>query len=280
MICCSPEQSAPKRLQVSTSILPQKYFLEKLGFGLIDVSVLVPPGTSPHTYEPRPSQMAQLARAQVYFATGIEFEDAWLSRLTSDNPGLLVVHCDSGIPKIPVTGRIEREVLGLPPEKDGHEHIRLDPHVWLSPELVKIQVLTMAKALGSADTARRRQYMENYRMFLKEIDTLQTNIRGILANDSGKTFMVFHPSWGYFAKEFHLNQVAIEVEGKEPSVRELKAILNFARKENINTIFIQPQFSDRSARIIASTLTAKVAVANDLAYDWGNNLLTFAKEVR
>jgi zinc transport system substrate-binding protein len=156
----------------------------------------------------------------------------------------------------------------------------LDPHIWLSPELVKQQAATMTRALSKIDPAHAGLFAKNDSLFSLELSALQDTIRRILSKrkqDQGMPFLVFHPAWGYFAHEFGLRQVSIEVQGKEPNPRELGAILTMARKNGIKTIYVQPQFSRRTAQIIAAQIGAQVVIADPLALDWETNLLQCAR---
>jgi zinc transport system substrate-binding protein len=277
---CGQEKPRIGALLVFVSIAPQKYFIEKIGGPFIAVSVMVEPGVSPHAYEPRPSQMTALSKARAYFSIGLEFEKPWLPRFQSMSSGMMVIQMDSGVAKQPVNA-CDESLKGSATKSDGHHHEGLDPHIWLSPELVKKQVETACHALCRLDPAHESVYQSNCRAFEAEINALQDTIEGILrpitSASAPKTFMVFHPSWGYFASEFHLRQLAVEIEGKEPSARQLQIIIETAKRENTHTIFVQPQFSKRSAEIISRQIGGNVEIADDLAYDWRNNLISFAK---
>jgi zinc transport system substrate-binding protein len=266
----TPETGLPI---VAVSIQPQKYFVEKIARNLVSVLVMVPPGVSEHTYEPKPFQMASLSRAALYFGIGIEFEHAWLPRLAGTYPQLKVVHTDSGIAKMPM-----EEPLFIGTTEDTHEHEGLDPHLWLSPEFVKVQATTMTAALCDRFPRHAAEFRANDLLFMVEIDSLQQEIKTELARRSGTDpIMVFHPAWGYFAREFGLRQMAIEVQGKEPSARDLGTIIDYAQKNRVSTIFVQPQFSRRTAEIIAREVGARIVIADPLAADWAGNLRNFAK---
>lgn len=268
LISCTKSIPHSDKISVFVSIVPQKYFVEKVGKDLVSVSVLVPPGSSPHSYEPRPSQMAGLSRAKLFFTIGVEFENAWIPRIRDNATNLKIVPIDSGIEKIGMTEHHHDEAKHASEHEEG-----LDPHTWLSPELVKMQAKKIMSGLSSVDPSHKETYLTNYQQFVVEIDSLQMKIKVILANCPHPTpFMVFHPSWGYFAKEFDLQQIPIEIEGKEPSPREMVSILSIAKEKRIKTIFIQPQFSSQSAQQIAHEIGATTAVANDLAENWGENL--------
>lgn len=264
-------------LPVCVSILPQKYFVEKIGGSLVHVSVMVPPGANPHLYEPKPGQMAALAKMKIYFAVGITFEDAWLPRLAAINPKMKIVHTEEGIQKIAMETHAPGEKgTGEP---DDHQGIK-DPHIWLSPPEVKIQARNILKALQEVDQADKAVYERNFEAFEKELDALDEALRRIFAGKRGMKFMVFHPSWGYFARDYGLTQVPVELEGKEPKPGQLKALIELAKREGIKVIFVQPQFSARSAEIIAKAIDGQVVFADPLSPDWSNNLRDQAEKFR
>jgi zinc transport system substrate-binding protein len=279
LLCgCMHRHREPEGITVFVSIPPQKYFVDKISGGRVTCLVMVPPGSSPHSYEPRPSQMSQLSSARAYFSIGVELEAAWLPRFVSLSKGLLVVPTDSRIEKIPMEPGITAPGAAHGPRRVGHGG--LDPHIWLSPQLVKIQCASVADGLAAIDPGHAGEYRRNRDLFIRQCDSLHQEIKDVLLKGNGnKIFMVFHPSWGYFAREFGLTQLAIEVEGKEPGAREMQAIMDAARKNGIRTILVQPQFSRRAAAAIARELDASVADADPLAYDWADNLVNVAKEM-
>jgi zinc transport system substrate-binding protein len=277
--------SEAERLPVFVSIVPQKYFVEKIGDGLVDVSVMVPPGYNPHVYEPKPNQMVALSKARIYFAIGITFEEAWLDKFAAINPRMLVVHTDAGVEKIPMLSHYPHELLGDEGEqmaKSEHEdeHGTADPHIWLSPPEVKVIAKNILKALQETDPPNSAAYEKNARRFLEEIDRLDSQLRKIFAGKKGMKFLVYHPSWGYFARAYGLEQVPIEIEGKEPKPAQLKNIIEYARKEHIKVIFVQPQFSTKSAETIARAIGGQVVFADPLSLDWSKNLLDQAEKFK
>jgi zinc transport system substrate-binding protein len=272
LVCAEP-------VKVFVSILPQKYFVEKLGGDLVDVSVMVAPGASPATYEPKPRQMVALARARIYFGIGVPFEKNWLEKIGATNPRMLVVHTENGIEKMVMKQehRHSREGLeGPEAERETHHGIR-DPHVWLSPPLVMLQARNILNALLTVDPVHRAVYEQNYKSFIVEIVSLDEEIRTVFAGrGEDLEFMVFHPAWGYFARAYGLEQVAIELEGKEPKPAELERLVHDAREKKVKVVFVQPQFSQQTARTIARAIGGQVAVADPLAPDWCNNLRAVA----
>ena len=270
---------AADRLSVFVSINPQKYFVQQIGKDLLNVQVMVPPGASPATYEPRPRQMADLSKTRIYFAIGVPFENAWLDKIAAANPAMTVVHTDDGIDKIPMATHQQDEAEAHL-NAGAHGHGGLDPHIWLSPPLVKIQARTIMNALIKMDSSHQAVYQDNYQQFAAQIDRLDNELRSILKDKHGLQFMVFHPSWGYFARAYGLKQVAVEIEGKDPKPAQLKELIAHAREKDINIIFVQPQFSARSAQIVASEIGGQVAVADPLAEDWLSNLRAVAERLK
>jgi zinc transport system substrate-binding protein len=291
MICL-----AAGKLPVFVSIVPQQYFVQQMGKDLVDIQVMVQPGASPATYEPKPQQMADLSKAKIYFAIGVPFENAWLRKIADPNPNMRVIHTDQGIEKLAMAAhhhhhddQAEEHHEGEHHEadhdheksehhgeaaydEDHHGHAGLDPHIWLSPPLVKIQARNILAALQEADPANQRVYEANFKEFTARIDQLDTDLKNTFTGKKGLQFMVFHPAWGYFAHTYGLKQVPIEIEGKDPKPAQLKELVQHARENGIKVVFVQPQFSTKSAELIAREIGGQVAFANPLAEDWMANL--------
>lgn len=259
------------------SIVPQQYFLQQLVGNSVDIMVMVPPGASPHTYEPKPSQMAALARAKAWFTIGVPFEDSWLPRMKSSNPNLEFIPTDKGIVRQPIEfHRHTEEAHGAVGKQNAHG---LDPHIWLSPPLVKKQVATSAAALRRLFPQEAENISRNEAVFTARIDALNEELHQLFDARPGLTFMVFHPSWGYFSREYGLHQEAVELEGKEPKPVQLAGLIARAKKEGIHTLFIQPQFSKKAAKLIAAEIGGVVEVADPLAGDWEANLRSVAASI-
>lgn len=266
--------NAADKLSIFVSIVPQKYFVQQIGKDLVDVKIMVKPGASPATYEPKPRQMAELSQAKLYFSIGVPFENAWLAKISAANPDMKVIHTDHGIEKIAMAAHHHHgeEHHG----EEHHDHAGLDPHIWTSPALVKIQAKTILKELQAADPSHKKVYEANYNAFAAEIDVLDQELKQTLSGKKGLQFMVFHPSWGYFARSYGLKQVPIEIEGKDPKPAQLKELIEHTKEEGIKVIFVQPQFSTKSAKAIAKEIGGQVAFANPLAEDWMANLRMIA----
>jgi zinc transport system substrate-binding protein len=276
------------KVAVFVSIAPQKYFVQQIGKDLVDIQVMVQPGADPHTYEPKPRQMVAFARAQLYFAIGVEFEKARLEKMAATNPQLKVIHIDQGIRKIPMSAyQLDEEAKKHEKDRrraeaadgsgeDRHAHGRLDPHIWLSPPLVLKQAQTILAALQAVDPDRQTIYKTNFEAFSAEIADLDKEFRNTFAGKHGLQFIVFHPAWGYFAHTYGLEQIPVEIEGKNPTPARLEKLIEFAREKNIRVIFAQPQFSAKSAELIAGEIGGQVIFADPLAEDWANNLRAVA----
>ncbi|WP_373500805.1 metal ABC transporter solute-binding protein, Zn/Mn family [Desulfococcus sp.] len=267
---------------VFVSILPQKYFVQQIGKDLVDVQVMVQPGASPHAYEPKPRQMADIAIARAYFAIGVSFETAWLNKISAANPGMKIVHTDDGIDKIAMAahhGEGEHPEDRHPPE-DHHDHGGVDPHIWLSPPLVKLQARAILAGLREIDPSHGGVYEANCRQFMADIDSLDARLKNLFSDQQGLRFMVFHPAWGYFARAYGLTQLAVEIEGKEPKPAQLMALIKNAKENNIRVIFVQPQFSAKSAGLVAREIGGQVVRADPLAEDWTANLLDVADKFK
>lgn len=275
--------SATQPLVVFVSIVPQKYFVQQIGKDLVDVEVMVQPGASPATYEPKPKQMTALSRARIYFSIGVPFENAWLGKISATNPKMKVVATDQGIMKIPMAAHHD-EKHGAMHEGihtgDQHPHGSPDPHIWLSPPLVKVQAQTILKALQEIDAEHAGIYEDNFRQFASAVEALDAQLKALFAAKDGMRFMVFHPSWGYFAKAYGLQQIPIEVEGKNPKPAQLKALIEHAREHKISVVFVQPQFSTKSAELIARGIGGQVVFADPLAENWLDNLSDVASKFK
>ncbi|MGD9823611.1 metal ABC transporter solute-binding protein, Zn/Mn family [Desulfobacter sp.] len=279
-------------VSVFVSIVPQQYFVQQIGKDKVAVSVMVQPGASPATYEPKPAQMAKLSGTRLYFSIGVPFETFWLDKIASASPDMTIVHTDKGIEKQPM-GAHHHEGEDQADHHDDkarteedhdhgndHGHAGLDPHIWLSPRLVKIQAGHILGALTAADPENKDFYTANYNAFIKEIDLLDQDLSQMLKDNAGMQFMVFHPSWGYFARDYNLKMIPIEIEGKDPKPATLQALIRHARDQRIKVIFVQPQFSTKSAELVAKEINGQVIPANPLAPDWLDNMKKMAEQFK
>jgi len=260
---------------VTVSIAPQKYFVEQIAKGLVNVNIMVTPGSSPHTYEPKPTQMKQLAHSDVYFRVGDGFENAWLPKFQSINPKMLIVDTSKDVKKIAMIEPLRDE--STPAQVEDDDDGGLDPHIWLDPIMVKVQAKTILDTLNTLYPLHVKEFNANYEVFMHSLDTLDSTIRDTLSGLKNRKFIVFHPAFGYFAKRYNLEQVAIEVSGKEPKPAELAMIIKEAKQEGTNVVFVAPEFSQKSAQTIAKQIGGKTIIIDPLASKWKENLLLIAQ---
>jgi zinc transport system substrate-binding protein len=268
LVILAPALSGADPLRVFVSVLPQETFVEKVGREHVSVEAMVRPGHSPSTYAPTPKQIAALASADLYLRIGVPFEDAWMDRIRAASPTMPVVDLRAGLDL--------RAVDTHGDDHHGHGGGR-DPHVWTSPPLVKEMASRIRDVLADMDAAHRFDYEANFQTFARELDALDRELREILAHSGTRRFMVFHPAWAYFADTYGLTQVPIEEAGKEPGPKALVSLVEQAQRENIEVVFVQPQFSRHAADRVALAIGARVEVVDPLARDFGANLLRIAR---
>ena len=251
---------------VVVSILPLKTFVNKIGGDKVNTTVMVEAGASPHNYEPKPSQMREITQADIYFSIEVEFENVWLKKFKDQNRDLIITDVVADINKT-------IEII-------EHQKRELDPHIWVDPIEVKKIAHTICDALIQLDSNNSDYYRKNLERYNQELDALNHQIEEILKKTpKGSVFMVFHPAWGYFAQRYNLKQLAVEVEGKSPKMKALIRLMKRAKKEKVKAIFTQPEFSDKSAKIIAENLKIEVVKTSPLAENWSENLLNLAKAI-
>ena len=279
---------ADEPIQVTVSIPPQKYFVERICGNNIKITVMVVPGADPATYEPRVSQMKALTSSKIYFAIGVPFEKVWLNRFKTFNPGLLIIHTDRSIKKLAMKG--SRHTLpkgrkdcpgGAEIESTHHHATSLDPHIWLAPNLVSIQATLIAEALIKIDPQNKKNYQDNLASFRIDLGRLDKKLKRIFKGIGKKNqFLVFHPSWGYFAQAYGLEQISLEMEGKEPSLSEFARLIKDIRSMGIKTVFAQPQFSLKAVKIMAREISGQIEIIDPLKQSWLQNIEEVAKKIR
>jgi zinc transport system substrate-binding protein len=268
-------------VNVQVSILPQKYIVERIGKDRVNVNVLVKPGKSPEIYSPSPDQIKSLMSANIYFRIGIDFENGIMDKIKSVG-GLKIVDTREGISLRDMEAHHhDGEDPGHDADhaegKENHGHTGKDPHIWMSPENVKIQAHTIAQSLSGIDPEGRETYRKNYDLFAKDMDDLDLRLKTILNDLKGENIFVFHPAFGYFTDRYGLHQIAVETMGKAPKGKELSNIIKLAKKEKTRVIFVQPQFDQATAKKIASAINGAVVSIDNLAYDYPANMESMAK---
>jgi len=246
---------AKSPINVHVSILPQKYFVEKIGKDKVKVDVLVKPGKSPATYSPSPDQIKRLASSDVYFRIGVPFENSILHKIRSI-AGATIVDTRKGV------------VLR-----------KRDPHIWMNPLIVKTQAYTIFLTLSNIDPDNRDEYKKNYDWFAKELEELDNRLKTILKELKGENLFVFHPVFGYFTDAYGLKQVAVETMGKTPKGKALSNLIKLAKKQKVRVIFVQPQFDRNAAKKIASAINGAVVSIDPLAFNYLANMENIAQNI-
>lgn len=251
---------------VLVSVAPHKFFVEKIAGDTVKVDLIVPAGASAHTYEPTPKQVISSSSASLWFRIGEPFESRIVNTLTSYNPNLRVVDLRQGINLID----------SVPGQTCACHHGSTDLHFWLSARMAQIQAKTIADALIESYPQNAALYRTNLTKFLEELHQLDLNIQQILKSISNRTILVSHPAYAYFCRDYNLQQFSIEFEGKDPTPQQLHSILNMARKNNIKSIFIQKQYSNKGARLIAEEIGARVITLDPYSEHYIDSMLAIA----
>jgi len=272
---CSSLPTEAEETVVAVTLLPQAGFVEAVGGERVEVMVMVPPGASPHTYEVTPYQMVQLSQAKMYARVGspVEFELAWMDRLISVNDEMLVVDCSKGVQFIDAEE-------GVPHEGEDDVHSGVDPHIWLSVRNAKIMVENICEGLVQVDPANAEYYTANCLSYVRALTQLDDDLTESMKVLENRTFVVFHPSFGYFARDYNLIQLAVEQGGSEPDAQYIVRLIAEARARDIRIVFVAPQISSRSAEVIAREIGGEVVIIDPLARNYVPNMRAVADAIQ
>ena len=271
LFSCQRTAKKPTDKIVFTSILPIQYFTDQIVGNIYKSEVVVPPGVGPETYSPTPRQMSGMARASAYFANGfLGFEDAFMEKFQSVNPNLVFVNTSKGVDMI---------------QSEDHNHGDLqhekgvDPHTWSSPSGARIIARNIFNAMVKIDPANTDRFQANLTTLMAKIDSVDHAVVSILTNIPSRKFMVFHPALGYFARDYHLEQLSIEFEGKIPTPHHVQKMVELARDQKIAYILIQREFDVENVEIIAKETGSKIIQIDPLAYDWPAEMVSLAHKM-
>lgn len=297
---------------VSVSIPPQKYFVEKIAANTLDINVIIPAGVDEHNFDFKPATMQRLEKSDIYFTIGLEFERVFADKFQSNFANLQVIDTGKDLRNLKTLHEHSENAHKSSHDENAHAHLsgensqlndknsqahnayehhahkhsntheshsEKDPHIWLDPILVKIQASTIAKALIAKYPQNKALYEANLAHFQAELDALNAEISALFEKSKNKKFIIYHPSLAYFAARYHLVQIPVEIEGKEPKTKDLQRLMSVAKKENIKTIFVQKGFSQNAAKSLAKELKASVVELNHLSDDYSKNLLEIAKKI-
>lgn len=256
---------------LTVSIEPLRYLAERIAGDGFRVETFVPKGSSPETYEPTPEQMVKLSESLAFFMVGdLGFERTWADKLRQTASDVPFVRTSEGIR---LAGG-HRHGTATPEEE------ATDPHVWTSPAGMRTLAQNICTSLCRLDTARAGQFRQNLRQVLADIQSTEDSIRHMVESTPQKTFLIYHPTLTYFARDFGLEQVAIEADGKEPSPAQIVRLIRLCRERKARTIFIQKEFDRRNAEIIAQETGTRLVEINPLAYDWKKEMLHIARTLQ
>ncbi|WP_412766851.1 metal ABC transporter solute-binding protein, Zn/Mn family [Campylobacter upsaliensis] len=257
---------------VSVSIAPQEFFVKKIAGDSVEINTLLPQNSDEHTFEFKASHLSKLEKSDLYFTMGLEFEKVFLDKFKRNFPNLSIVNTQKNI-----------HFLEFEEEHEHHDHDHdhaKDIHTWLDPILVKTLATNIATALKEKYPQNAKMYENNLQNFHKELESLNSQIDEELKGVKNRKFIVYHPSWAYFAKRYHLEQIPVEIAGKEPKISDLKRIIKKAKEENIKVIFVQPGFPENAARVLAKECNAKITMINHLSKEWDKELLETTKALK
>ncbi|MBL6956575.1 MAG: zinc ABC transporter substrate-binding protein [Chlorobium phaeobacteroides] len=256
---------AAENIRVVTSIEPLSFFVKRVGGDRVHVAVMVPPGANPHSYEPRPAQMAETAKAHLFVkaGSGIEFELAWMNKLIALRSTMTVCNASQDVGLREMSERNHGHT---------HEHSRSDPHFWLSPDNAILIARNVERSLVALDPVHADEYAENLRKLEAQLISLKREITRKLSGIKNRSFMVFHPAWGYYAAAFNLKQIAAEEEGKELTPKKMQSVIRQARAEGVRVVFVSPTFSTLQAETIAREIGGVTRPVDPLSGEYIANL--------
>ena len=268
--CGNTAQKSEKAI-ITVTIEPLRYFTEAIAGENYQVVSMVPKGSSPESYDPTPQQLVNLSKSQAYFRIGhIGFEQAWMKKLEANCPDMKVYDTSKGIDLIRDKGHWHGDHF--------HEG-GVEPHIWNSTQNALIIVDNIYQALCELDTTHQADYKYRLDSLKQSIQQTDAETRRLLEN-ADSTFLIYHPALSYFARDYGLKQISIEEGGKEPSPAQLKKLIETCRNENVHTIFVQQEFDQRNAQLIAHELGIDIVSINPLSYDWTEEMLRTAKGLK
>jgi zinc transport system substrate-binding protein len=271
----APQQ--PSRPQVAAIVPPHAELVRSIGGPRFVVQTVVAPGESPASFDPTPRRLAALADAVLLFRTGVPLENALVPRLQRSIPEMILVDLREGLDLL-VAEHDHHAAGSAAGAATAHRH-ETDPHIWLSPRLLAEQVRTIADALAGYDPAGAAVFAARRDSILGELAVLDRELSAMLAPIRGQELFVFHPAFGYLARDYGLDQFAIEEGGLSPSPRHLARVLQRARERGTRAIFIEPQFSSEAAARVARELDLELVVLDPLAPDVTANLRRMARAI-
>ena len=263
--CASPADKEDDKLTVAVSIVPQETFVKEVAGDTVDIITAIPPGKSPENYALSPMEIEKLSRSSVYFTIGVPAETGIIDKLNDINGSIKIVDLADKVkeqyPEIEVA--------------PGHR----DPHIWLSPKRASVMVDIISQELSDADKENSGRYRENAQLYIEKLIELDKEISGLFSNLKNRTFIIYHPSLGYFADDYGLNMVSIEEGGKEAAPSNLQKVIDIAREQNIKTVFYQSEIDSKQSSVLADEIGGKPVQVAPLAPNYIDNIKKIAAEI-
>lgn len=253
IVGCTTKSDSDKKT-IFVTITPMQSIIEEITAGDFDIEVIVPKGASPETFEPTPKQVTSFSDAELIFSTGIiDFEQSLVERIDDDAE---VVNLSNGI-----------ELIAGSCSHGNHKHKHgVDPHIWTSPRALRTMVTNAHKAI-MAHYPDSVKYTEATGRLLERIDALDTYCATRIKAEGVEAMMIYHPAYTYYARDYGIEQIAIEHDGKEPSLRQTTALIEKAKEHGVKAILRQPQYSEDKVRAIANDAGAEIITTDPLAED-------------
>ncbi|MDH6354215.1 zinc transport system substrate-binding protein [Dysgonomonas sp. PH5-45] len=269
---CKPDLE--RKEVIFVSIEPQKFFLEKIVKNNYEIKTIIPDGSNPESYDPAPAQMVDLGKSKLYFKIGyLNFENAWLNNIQKNNPSLKIVNSSEAI--VPIVsecgGGHDHE------HEHKHSHEGPDPHIWSSPRTARQMAVNMKNEMIEHDATNKDFYEKNFLELDKTISKVDSIFKASLASAPSRSFVIYHPALSYLAEEYNLKQYSIEHQGKQPSPIQLKELIDLAKAENIKIVFVQAEYDQKNAEVIAKQIGARIVTINLMGYNWDEEMIKIAK---
>lgn len=261
----SQEEVNNGKIDVAVSIGPEVEFVKAVGGDKVNVILMVPSGSDPHTYEPLPGQLTRVSNAKMYAEVGtpVEFEINYMGKIKSINPSMLVVNCSEDVNLISNTAENESD--------------EVDPHIWTDPKNAEIMVENIYQGLVQIDPADKDYFQKNRDQYLKKLDELDKNATKLIKEKNSSIIIVFHPAFGYYAKEYNLTMIAAMINDEEPSPQRIAMLVDTAQKNNIHVVFTEPQYDQKYMQSVASQIGGRVVFVNDLDENYLQNMENISK---
>jgi zinc transport system substrate-binding protein len=276
--CSRKSSQSDDKITIAVSIVPEETFVRAVAGDKVEIVTMIPPGKSPESYSPTPQEMESFSRADLYFSIGVPAEQASILPKVKDfNSKIKIVDLAARVEEVyPHRYFDEDEEHSAHDGEDNHRHEGRDPHIWLSPKRVMVMIDVIAREMSNFDPVNKSFYEKNAHDYIEKLEELDSEIRTSLSNIKNKTFIVYHPAFGYFADDYNLNMIAIENEGKEATAKDLQHVIDVAKSQEIKVVFYQAETDSKQARTLAEEIDGKTKMLEPLSADYINNLRKMA----